>query len=281
MPQVKNWLTGETILEYEGELRAAIVEAVQAGKLFTGANLFRANLSGANLFRATLSGATLSGANLFRATLSGANLSSANLSSANLSWANLSWANLSSANLSWANLSWANLSSANLSSANLSGANLSGANLSSANLSGANLSGANLSGANLYGQRIIDAGLRSDGWRFLLTGFAEEGWRIKAGCRNFTIEDARKHWSLRYVGEQRGAESLAILDHIERMAKARGWDLLAPPVDEQRPTPSQPAVINSPRTSNGGLSDEQLVAALPVLVGFNKGVQRWATDSST
>ena len=94
-----------------------------------------------------------------------------------------------------------------------------------ANLSGANLSRANLSGADLSGARIIDGGLRSDGWRFLLTCLGDEGWRIKASCRNFSPAEAREHWQRTRGGTQLGDETFAILDHMERLAKIRGWDI--------------------------------------------------------
>ena len=81
----------------------------------------------------------------------------------------------------------------------LSGADLSGANLSGADLSGANLSGANLSGADLYGTNlsgaigIICLGTDRHGYRFV--GVAQTyGWRVLAGCRWFTVAEAKKHW---------------------------------------------------------------------------------------
>ncbi len=129
------------------------------------------------------------------------------------------------ANLSEADLSEANLSEANLSGANLSGADLSEANLSEAKLSEAKLSGANLYVADLYGQRLLDLGLRSDGYRFFLTNFGDEGWRIKAGCRNYAWTEARGIWQASRGGTQLGEETMAILDHAERMACVRGWDL--------------------------------------------------------
>ena len=161
-----------------------------------------------------------------RAILTGANLSRANLSGANLSGANLNQANLSRANLSGANLSGANLNQANLSGADLSGANLSlailsGANLSWADLSGANLSQASLSGAKLSGAYLIDGGQRSDGYRFV--GYIRKDvLMIIAGCRYFSIADARDHWTPRRAGRPLCAETMCILDHIEKVAVIRG-----------------------------------------------------------
>jgi uncharacterized protein YjbI with pentapeptide repeats len=186
------------------------------GGVRAGLAVLLAIKTGANLRGADLSGADLSGADLSGANLSGADLSGAYLSGADLSGADLSRANLSRAYLSGADLSGADLSRANLSRAYLSGAKLSGADLSRANLSRAYLSGANLSRTAL-----IDGGQRADGYRFV--GWVKDGdLMINAGCRNFTIDEARKYWgSPMYRAPTLGAESLAILDRIEATARIR------------------------------------------------------------
>jgi len=148
----------------------------------------------------------------------------ANLRETNLRGANLSGAYLSGANLSGANLD-GDLSGANLDGANLSGANLSGANLSGANLRETNLRGANLRETNLP-DTFIDLGYRQDGWphhAFL----DKSGIFIKAGCRNFYIDEARQHWQNHTRGKDCPLckESLAKLDLAEAIAKARGWEL--------------------------------------------------------
>ena len=109
--------------------------------------------------------------------------------------ANLSYANLSGANLFGASLSNADLTSANLFHANLFRANLSCANLSNADLSRADLFHANLFHANLFHAiGIIDAGQDPRGYRFV--GVRQgESMRIYAGCRDFTIEEAERHWT--------------------------------------------------------------------------------------
>ena len=123
-------------------------------------------------------------------------------------------------------LSGADLSGADLSGANLSGADLSGANLIGADLSGANLIGANLIGANLYGAKIKANGQsasRSDGYEFRSLLLDDDTIRIKAGCRWFTFTEARAHWERTRGGTPLGDESLALVDHLERMAKIAGW----------------------------------------------------------
>ena len=129
----------------------------------------------------------------------------------------------------WAIKNEADLREADLSEANLRGANLRGANLRGADLSEANLRGADLSEANLYGadsisDRIIDGGIRSDGYRFLLTRTDPGPWRIKAGCRNFTLDEAREHWTrTRPEGDPLGDETRLIIAHMVAVAKLRKW----------------------------------------------------------
>ncbi len=122
-------------------------------------------------------------------------------------------------------LLWGIEHKANLSSANLSSADLSGANLSSADLSSANLSWANLSW-------FIQGPTRSDGYEFKLTKFKAESVMVRAGCRNFTMKEARKHWNDTRKGTPLGNETFAILDCLEAMAKARGLDLNTKPEKE-------------------------------------------------
>ena len=123
-----------------------------------------------------------------------------------------------------ANLGGANLGDAYLRGANLGGANLGDAYLRGANLGGANLRGANLGGANHISDRVIDGGLRSDGYRFLLTRTEPGKWRIKAGCRNFTVDDGLNHWAeTRPEGEPLGDETRLIVAHMVALAKLRAW----------------------------------------------------------
>ena len=103
------------------------------------------------------------------------------------------------------------------------GANLRGANLGGANLGGADLGGADLRDANLRVADLIDGGLRSDGYRFVGWKNAAGVLMLRAGCRNFTLPQARLHWLSTRGGTPLAHESLEIVDHIERMAAIRGW----------------------------------------------------------
>lgn len=135
--------------------------------------------------------------------------------------ANLAGAGLVGAYLASANLAGAYLARADLAGADLAGAYLARANLAGANLADANLAGADLAGANLAGADLVDGGQRSDGYRFV--GWIRDGaLQIRAGCRNFTITEAREHWTETRGGTPLGDETMCILDHIEVVARIRG-----------------------------------------------------------
>ena len=91
-------------------------------------------------------------------------------------------------------------------------------------------SSANLSqdgNAWVYGDARVEVRIsvatRSDGYTFLITPIDGGEVRIIAGCRYFTIAEARDHWTKTRVGTRLGDESLAIVDHLERVAQIRGW----------------------------------------------------------
>ena len=112
---------------------------------------------------------------------------------------NLSGADLSGADLRGAKLSWADLRGAKLSWADLSGADLRGAWLSWADLSGADLSGADLSWAKLSGVAFCGTiGVliaQFDPRNYTLVVWKCQGKpRVKAGCRDFSFEEALAHW---------------------------------------------------------------------------------------
>lgn len=172
-----------------GELVQKIISANQGGNELPGlfeANLRRADLTGADLRLADLYGADLTGADLRFAYLTGADLREANLRGAYLSKANLSGADLYGADLSRADLRWANLTEANLSRANLGGADLRKA--------------------------IIAPGVKAMYILFDPRGYALIPWYrdgqlvIKAGCYDFTVQEALDHWGASdYEDPQRGA----------------------------------------------------------------------------
>lgn len=87
----------------------------------------------------------------------------------------------------------------------------------------ANLRGADLYGATLGDQWIIQGAVRSDGYAFFLQKLtADTEPMIKAGCRHFSLPEARAHWQATRQSTPLGDETFAILDCLEAIAKARG-----------------------------------------------------------
>jgi hypothetical protein len=153
-----------------------------------------------------------------------ADLRGADLRDAYLRGAYLRGADLRGAYLRGAYLRDAYLRGAYLRGADLCDAYLRGADLCGADLCGADLCGADLRGAGFISDRVIDGGLRSDGYRFLLARTEPGAWRIKAGCRNFTVDDGLNHWaSTRPEGEALGDETRLIVAHMVSLAKLRAW----------------------------------------------------------
>ena len=76
--------------------------------------------------------------------------------------------------------------------------------------------GAYLRGAYLEDAKFVtDAGVSLQGYQFI--GYWRDGLRVKAGYRDFSIEDAKIHWA-------GASEELAKVNLIEAVAKARGWN---------------------------------------------------------
>ena len=100
-----------------------------------------------------------------------------------------------------------------------------GANLTGANLAGAYLAGAYLTGADLAGANVIDAGT-PNGWR--VVGWLQDGYlAIRVGCRNKRLGEAREYWNESHPFWSERQEIPYALDHVESVAKLRGWALTA------------------------------------------------------
>ena len=149
-----------------------------------------------------------------------------------LAGANCSEAHFSGANFSGANFSGANCSEANFSRANCSEANFSRANCSEANFYGANFFGADFYGVNFFGaEGILHVG-PVDGWDMYAVRW-DDGPRIKAGCRWFTVSEARKWWGKGGAPgnkPEHGPLMLAGLEALLALAKDHGWEM--PPGQE-------------------------------------------------
>jgi hypothetical protein len=105
------------------------------------------------------------------------------------------------------------------------GTDLSSADIQAADFRGANMVGCNLDGALIDrcvrfddAQGIYDAGEDSREYRFIGVWHPDDeyepGWKIKAGCRWFTLSDARYHWG---PEDQDNEEALEL---VERIASA-------------------------------------------------------------
>ena len=121
---------------------------------------------------------------------------------------------------------------ADLARADPRGADLSGAYLSGAYFTGAYLGGANLTRADLTGADLTRAdGVLTigpiDTWIMYAVRFPD-GPRIKAGCRWFTVAEAREWWG--EGGEEKdtvshGPRMLAGVDALTALARAHGWEV--------------------------------------------------------
>ena len=72
--------------------------------------------------------------------------------------------------------------------------------------------------AQVYG--VVKMVTRSDGYTFTVFPCADAIWRLTAGCRFFTLEEAWQHWQKTRAGTPLGEETFDILvmfeHHIER-----------------------------------------------------------------
>ena len=133
---------------------------------------------------------------------------------ADLRDADLRGADLRDATLHGASLRGADLRKADLRNADLRGANLRDANLRNANLHGAYLRNAYLRNADLRHADLRDvSGMMllpvqdARGYTFTHAIETASGWRIRAGCRDFSIEEALAHWdSQSYIGNREIAD---------------------------------------------------------------------------
>ena len=116
---------------------------------------------------------------------------------------------------------------ADLARAYLRGADLRGADLTGADLRGAYLRGANLTGADLTGADGVLAIGPIDTWIMYAVRFPD-GPRIKAGCRWFTVAEAREWWGKGGEAkdtETHGPRMLAGVDALLALAAAHGWEV--------------------------------------------------------
>ena len=144
-----------------------------------------------------------------------------------LAGVHFSGADFSGADFSGANFSGTDFSLANFSGANFFGVHFYGADFSLANFSGASFSGASFYGANFFGvEGILHVG-PVDGWDMYAVRW-DDGPRIKAGCRWFTVTEAREWWGKGGAPgnkPEHGPLMLAGLEALLALAKDHGWEM--------------------------------------------------------
>lgn len=202
----------------------------------SGMKLDGIDLEGADLRDAELRNTSLIGANLSMALLQGADLTRAKLNDADMTNCSLVMANLSEAVLAHTNLDSADLTEANMYNAYLTGAVLTYANLKRARLlsadihNAASLVGVKFSETVMHSHYSMDGEtryvgvdallahtIRSDGYHFLLYRLSNGEYRVKAGCRWFTIGEYRHHiTSAAFYGRHDSAcETARLLSYFE------------------------------------------------------------------
>ena len=77
--------------------------------------------------------------------------------------------------------------------------------------------------AQVSGDAWVYGVTRSDNYSFCYLPCADGQMRVIAGCRYFTMAEAREHWASTRGGTPLGHETTAILDYLERMAAIRGY----------------------------------------------------------
>ena len=96
-----------------------------------------------------------------------------------------------------------------------------------ANLRGAYLTGADLAGADLTRADGVLAIGPIDTWIMYAVRFPD-GPRIKAGCRWFTVTEAREWWGEGGAARDtvsHGPRMLAGVEALVALAKAHGWEV--------------------------------------------------------
>ncbi len=131
--------------------------------------------------------------------------------------ADLQDADLQDAELYNAPLEDADLRGANLRGANLENANLRDADLRRADLRGVNFRCADMRGCNLRGAIGVHVLTATQHGYAVLAVWHKNRWWIEAGCREYTIGQARKHWGAKsYPYPPDGERILLMLDWLEK-----------------------------------------------------------------
>ncbi len=72
--------------------------------------------------------------------------------------------------------------------------------------------------ARVSGNAKVYGIMRSDGYCFVYVPCKDGEWQVIAGCRYFTMDEARAHWgSPGYQDANLAAETLVIIDCLEKL----------------------------------------------------------------
>ncbi len=74
-------------------------------------------------------------------------------------------------------------------------------------------------------EEIIAAGQPNGFWAFGYRGKQTGATRVKVGCRDRSMAEAREYWSPSHPDWSKRQEIPAALDLIEAIARLRGWEL--------------------------------------------------------
>lgn len=156
---------------------------------------------------------------------------------------NLAGVALSHADLAGADLSCCNFNNADLRHANLYGCNLADSSFDNTRMTGATVVNANIEDTNLghtdsrYINGLILLDELNDYYVWAYPRGREKLLRIRAGCRDFTLAEARQHWSANDDGKEpamSGREEIfAALPLIELMARRMDWAITVEQSEER------------------------------------------------
>jgi hypothetical protein len=75
--------------------------------------------------------------------------------------------------------------------------------------------------ARIHGDAQVYGIRRSDGYFFVYVDCADGIKRIQAGCRNLSLEEAKKHWEETRGGTPLGEETMDIINHLVKWSKLK------------------------------------------------------------
>jgi hypothetical protein len=141
------------------------------------------------------------------------------LRSSDLRWSDLRWSNLRGSDLRYSDLRGSDFSDSDLRGSNFSGSDFSGSDFRGSNLRNSDFSGSDLRWSDFRGAKgmLLLPVQDMRGYSFCHAIETDSGWRIRAGCRDFSIDEAKAHLgSEDYPDRQRGDDYLYAIEWLER-----------------------------------------------------------------